>query len=180
MSKIVFVLGPPASGKTRQCSFLEDYFGFVHITLSELTEENKLLKPIKELMNSARKLITFELSDVRATRKFIILDGYPETMKQLEYWEKSVAQNIDLQMVLFLDCPLQKCLLRGLERQSFSRKDVDEVQQKIDYYVKNTLPVIEHFRTMNLVRQINGDMTCEKVFVEVQKVFRIGVKDMRF
>ena len=94
MKNIIFI-APPAAGKGTQSTFLEDKFGYVHLSTGDMlreasqsdTEDGKKIKAIidsgslvsDELMIN---LIKDKLSKLQG--KPFILDGFPRTLPQAE------------------------------------------------------------------------------------------------
>lgn len=113
MSKVVFLLGRPCSGKGTIGHLLKDY-EFIHISAGQLLRE-KFPVGTKE----RNKLDKGELIDINTTNNcikemlgkkqgLVILDGYPRTPEQAQF-----ALTIPrVQCVVVLDCPKEELYRR--------------------------------------------------------------------
>lgn len=119
--KVIFVLGPPGSGKGTQCMKISSEYNYVHLSAGEL------LRKEKEKPNSKyRKLIDTYMKEgklvpvaiscgllkkamFKSKRDKFLIDGFPRNQDNIDGWTKDVGNYVDLQFVLFFDCPLELC-----------------------------------------------------------------------
>lgn len=112
--------------------------------------------------------------DDRLRGKFLV-DGFPRNEDNLQGWTKQLADKVETLFVLFLDCPEDVCIKRCLDRgqQGSNRSDDNEVslRKRLVTYMEATMPIIEHYRSSNLLRTIDANRTPEEVHAEVRKLF---------
>lgn len=185
--KVVFVLGGPGAGKGTQCQKIVEHFGYTHLSAGDLlrAERNNPGSQYGELIENYIKEgkivpveITCSLLEKAMTEsgkdKFLI-DGFPRNQNNLDGWNNVVANKIDLQFVLFFDCPLDVCLERCIKRgaSGSGRTDDNEesLKKRCGVYINETRPIIEHYEKDNLVKRIDASKTESEVFDEVKQIF---------
>ena len=85
-----------------------------------------------------------------------------------------MAEKVDLRFVLFFDCSEELCVDRCLKRgQSSGRSDdnLESLKKRFHTYVNDTMPIIDHYRTLNLVKTIDAAATPDQVFGKVEIAF---------
>jgi UMP-CMP kinase len=105
--------------------------------------------------------------------KFLV-DGFPRDMANLRCWEEIMAPICDVQFLLFLDCPQEVMLDRLLERGKTSGRNDDNaesIKKRFKTYEESTRPIIEHFRSIGKMRQVNSNRNIDHVFADVSVHF---------
>lgn len=112
--------------------------------------------------------------DINKNAKFLI-DGFPRSQGNLEGWEKQMGSKVNLKFVLFFDCPketcIERCLKRGATGSGRSDDNIDSMNKRMDTYFNDTMPIIEYYNKLNLVRKINASKTPDEVFDCVRNLF---------
>lgn len=93
----------------------------------------------------------------RAIGGFLI-DGFPRDNDILDGWMRSIVGRTScVELVLYINAPLDVCRARCLKR---GRSDDNEVsiENRIRYFTERTLPVIEYFKSLNLIYELDGTM----------------------
>lgn len=143
----------------------------VEVTCSLL--EKAMVEHCGRLASSAKETTNDAGSD-NLRGKFLI-DGFPRNEDNLQGWTRQLAEKVEVMFVLFLDCPHDVCIKRCLDRgqQGSNRSDDNEVslRKRLVTYTKDTMPIIEHYRGLNLLRKIDATKTPEEVYSEVRKLF---------
>ncbi|XP_056631040.1 UMP-CMP kinase [Diorhabda sublineata] len=185
--KVVFVLGGPGAGKGTQCLKIVEHFGYTHLSAGDLlrAERNNPGSQYGELIENyikEGKIVPVEITcsllekamKESGKEKFLI-DGFPRNQNNLDGWNNVVANKIDLQFVLFFDCPLDVCLDRCIKRgaSGSGRTDDNEesLKKRCNVYINETRPIIEHYEKYNLVKRIDASKTEAEVFDEVKQIF---------
>lgn len=185
--KVVFVLGGPGAGKGTQCANIVREFGFIHLSAGDLlrAERNSPGTQFGELIEThirngtivpveiTCKLI--ERAMIESGRDKFLIDGFPRNKDNLDGWTREMENKVDLLFVLFLHCSeevcIKRCLKRGEEGSGRSDDNITSLKKRIETFYKDSLPIVEHYRAMNLVRSIDADKPIDEVFEEVKKVF---------
>lgn len=186
--KVVFVLGAPGVGKGTQCRKIEKEFGFVHISAGELlrrerqTPDSHHGELIDNYINEG-KIVPAEITckllekEISSTDKVVFLiDGFPRNKENRDGWEKTLASKTEIMFVLFLDCPvevcIQRCMNRGAAGGSGRLDDNMEILEKrINTYIVETKPTIDFYDEMNLLRRVDGNKHEDAVFEDVVALF---------
>ncbi|CAG7678340.1 unnamed protein product [Allacma fusca] len=187
LPKVVFVLGGPGAGKGTQCSKIVETFGFVHLSAGDLLREERN-KPGSEFGEMIEQHIrdgtivpvevTCSLID-RAMQKSesnnFLVDGFPRNQNNLDGWDKEMTGKVEVLFVLFFDAPedvcVERCLQRGEAGSGRSDDNPESLKKRVATYVNATMPIIEHFKGLSLVRKINAAQDPEAVFQDVRKCF---------
>lgn len=205
--KIVILLGLPGSGKGTQGKILSEELALPHISTGDIfrnmalgdSDDSKLLK---KYMNDG-KLVPNHLVN-RNVRNFIlsdkckygcILDGYPRTLDQAEYFLENVDADVSViffnvsdeivkKRILgritcsncgaiynkFFDKPKKDEICDRCGSQKFDlRSDDDEktILSRIGEYRESTIPVINYYTKKSNFFTVSADKTKEEVMQEV-------------
>ncbi|XP_002131814.4 UMP-CMP kinase-like [Ciona intestinalis] len=188
MSKpqIVFVLGGPGAGKGTQCSKIVETFGYTHLSAGDLlrAERKNPSSKVGTLIESYikdGKIVPVKITCgllktaifANKNTKFLI-DGFPRNKDNLDGWNEEMGDKVDVQFVLYLDCPEEVCTKRILNRGLTSGRtddNVESLKKRFQTYVNETLPIIEHYGKDGKVRSVVTDCTPDEVFERVRKHF---------
>lgn len=111
----------------------------------------------------------------RATATRFLVDGFPRNADNLTGWQKACSDTTRLLFVLFFECSKEecsrRCLARGAAGSGRSDDNEESLLKRFDTYVKDTLPVVNHYEQLGLVRRINADHDPDSVFEKVKAVF---------
>lgn len=106
--------------------------------------------------------------------KFLI-DGFPRNEDNLQGWTKQLSEKVEVMFVLFLDCPDEICIQRCLDRgqKGSNRSDDNEIslKKRLVTYSEATMPIIEHYRKLNLLKKVDATRSPEEVYADVRKLF---------
>jgi adenylate kinase family enzyme len=179
----ICVLGGPGSGKSSLCSKLAQEFGLAHLSLGEIlrrhaatvggAEASEISDAMRTGKLAAPELVTRLLStaavEARASgRPTLVLDGYPLTVEQVtEMLElKSVGPP---NMVFFLDCPESEMIRRVKARSKrTARVDDNAVIQMIETFTAQTLPVIDRFERLGLLRTVGSSKSAAEAYTDMR------------
>jgi len=135
-SKIIFVLGGPASGKGTQCEKIISEFGYTHISTGDLFREemksgSKIGDRIKGIIAKG-DLVPFQLTVqvlinamLARPSKTYLIDGFPRSVEQAVYFEKAVMEH---HVTLFYDVPQELMLQRCMKRAETSGRSDDNAE----------------------------------------------------
>lgn len=66
---------------------------------------------------------------------------------------------------------MERCLQRGAAGSGRSDDNVESLKKRFQTYVGDTMPIIEHYEALGLVRKIDASQSPDEVFEEVKKKF---------
>jgi adenylate kinase len=176
LAPVITIMGPIGSGKTAQAEMLAQKLGWVTFSTGQLiredhnpeaTEAGKLgkLAPtdyVQDLVLEKIKSIPSETG--------IILDGSPRMVAEAERLDielPKLGRKIDLVIFLNADEPMveQRLVKRGRHDDHPS-----VIQVRWNEYQRDTLPVVDRFRDLHLVSDIDGHGTHQQVNDAIIKV----------
>jgi UMP-CMP kinase len=187
--EIIFLSGGPGCGKGTLSEKIAEKFKYKPISVGDLLREEKERpdskngKLIKEYMAEGKIIpykITIELIKAKilelSSKGFnkFLLDGFPRNNENLEGWNEIVGDSIKLKFVIFLNCSEENMIKRVLKRGETSGRADDNIEtltKRIKVYNEQTLPVIEYYKKLNLVKEIDSNKTPEQIFNIVKKLF---------
>ncbi|KAK3794483.1 hypothetical protein RRG08_003636 [Elysia crispata] len=184
---VVFVLGGPGAGKGTQCEKIQEKFGFEHLSAGELLRQERQAPNSQygdeietHLKNGSIVPVKITCSLLRremdsSPKNNFLIDGFPRNKDNLDGWNLEMEGVAKVRAVLFFDCPDQVCVERCLNRGLTSgRTDDNEesLKKRIETYRNSTMPIIKHYRTLDLVAQVDGNRSTDEVFADVEKVFK--------
>jgi len=191
---VIYVLGGPGAGKGTQCALLVSEYNFVHLSAGDLLraeqkrEGSQYGAMIEECIREGQvvpmevtiKLLENAMKAVFEERKNtthqgwaggkgrFLIDGFPRKMDQALQFDKDVCP---ASFVLFFNCPEQELLKRLLERGKTSgRSDDNEesIKKRFKTFVETSMPVVDHYRAVGRVVEINATSSIESVHTVVR------------
>lgn len=167
--------GLPGSGKTTQAKKLAEYLKIPLIGTGELLRKMSESGDIPEV--EKQKLISGDLVDDQLVADLVkkrlqapdcqngfIMDGYPRSIEQLGMFDPG----FDLAVYLEIDDAQVKQRL-------LSRGRIDDTAEAIDLrfkiYHAETKPLIEHYRKLGTLKEIDGLGSEDEVYQKVIKSF---------
>ena len=111
----------------------------------------------------------------KSEKNDFLIDGFPRNEDNLQGWNAAMGDKVEQRFVLFFDCNqetcVRRCLSRGAAGSGRSDDNEESLKKRFDTYLNSTMPIIDHFRKLDLVRQIDATRTEDEVFSEVRKLF---------
>ncbi|XP_055545161.1 UMP-CMP kinase [Wyeomyia smithii] len=188
--KVVFVLGAPGAGKGTQCEKIVHHFGYTHLSAGDLLREERNREGseygalIEDNIRNGRivpveitcALLENAMNKTRETTgndKFLI-DGFPRNEDNLQGWNSKMSEKVQLQFVLFFECTEDQCIVRCLRRgESSGRSDdnLESLKKRFNTYINDTMPIVEHYKKLDLVKTIDAVAGPDEVFEKVKWPF---------
>lgn len=101
-----------------------------------------------------------------------MIDGFPRNQDNLDGWIKQMESKVLLQFVLFFECSdaicIDRCLHRGTGR---TDDNIDSLKKRFNVFYSETMPIVDYYDKLSLVRRVNSERPADLVFEEVQKAF---------
>ncbi|XP_072430855.1 adenylate kinase isoenzyme 5 isoform X2 [Chiloscyllium punctatum] len=175
-AKIIFVIGGPGSGKETQCKRIAAQYGFTYISSEDILRNVVAVGPerrreTRETMEPEELVPMEMLKDTiinSMDTKGILIDGYPQEVRQAEEFEKKIGQP---SLVIFLSCSTDTLEQRLWKSAQMSDGD-DNVSRQIEAYLSAAQPIIEKYQRENLIHKINAEETPDKVFQQIGEAIR--------
>lgn len=178
MYKIIFVLGGPGSGKGTQCSKLVEEFGIIHLSAGDLLrahmksgskDGNMVAEMIKngQIVPSHVTVSLLEKAMKESGRDTFLIDGFPRNEENRASFEKQTG--ISPRCVLFFDCSEQVMQERLLGRNEGRTDDnIETIKKRFGVFKEQSMPVVEYYRNMGKVAQIDAERSAEDVYADVK------------
>jgi adenylate kinase len=170
----VFLQGPQGCGKGTQAAILSERLKIPAISMGQLLRDaaagnDDLAREIAAIQASGELVPGSIVTRVLARRleqpdtaNGYILDGFPKNQNQYDAY----AAHDRPTAVIVIDVPREVSLERIAKRvRTEHRADdtPDAIQRRLDIYYRDTNPMIEQYRELGLVREVNGVGTVEEV-----------------
>ncbi|CAG0895766.1 unnamed protein product [Darwinula stevensoni] len=184
--QVVFVLGAPGAGKGTQCANIVQDFNFVHLSAGDLLREERN-RPGSEFGEMIENCIAqgtivpvevtcslLERAMQESGKSKFLIDGFPRNEDNLTGWERQMHDKADVRLVLSFDCSEEVCTRRCLDRGAAGSGRIDDnaesLKKRFDTFYNSTMPIIQHYEKLNLLRKIDGDKAPDEVFQEVKTI----------
>uniref|UniRef100_A0A1I7U9V2 UMP-CMP kinase n=1 Tax=Caenorhabditis tropicalis TaxID=1561998 RepID=A0A1I7U9V2_9PELO len=185
MHNVVFVLGPPGSGKGTICAKIQENLNYVHLSAGDLlrAERQREGSEFGALIESHIRngsIVPVEITcsllenamKASGDAKGFLVDGFPRNEDNLQGWNKQMNGKAFIQFVLFLSCPVPICIERCLNRGQGRTDDNEEsLKKRVETYNQQTFPIIEHFKKSELAREVKSERPVDEVYADVVNVF---------
>lgn len=182
----LILFGPPGSGKGTQAAFLVEKYNLLHISTgdlfrSEIGGKTELGLLAKSYMNKG-ELVPDSVT-ISMLRKKVednpdvegyIFDGFPRTVPQAEALDKMLGeteQSVNLVELKVGDDELRARLMeRGKTSGRADDTNIDTINNRIQIYKENTVPVATYYNGLNKATFVNGVGSIEEVTNRIFKV----------
>jgi len=184
----IVLLGAPGSGKGTQAARLKSELSLAHISTGDLlraqvaagTPLGMLAKSVMEKGQLVSDEIMLGMLEQRLAQpdcgRGFILDGYPRNLAQasaLDGLLKRIGQPLDVALMLHVDSELLFQRLAG-RAAAEGRKDdnPDTVRERLRVYEAQTAPVVQYYRGLDELTEIDGVGEPDEVFRRILGAIR--------
>ena len=183
--RTVLIFGPPGAGKGTWGAILGQIPGFFHFASGDMFRS---LSPDSELgkltLDSIRKgelvpdqqalsLWRSQMQNLVTVGMFIpenhtlVLDGVPRTPAQA----RAVEDDLDIRLILFLDCPDRDLLVKRLYGRALIEHRVDDANEQIirrrfQVYDEQTNATLEHY-PKEMIQMIDVSQPPHKILLDI-------------
>jgi len=177
----LIILGPQGSGKGTQAKLLAEKYSLTHISSGSLLREfstngTKKGDLVADILTTGA-LMPFDTvveviePVILGAKSGFILDGTPRDLMQAEYLDWYLGErHINIDKIILLNIPREESLKRlTLRAQTENRSDdtPEAIRTRLDNYEKETLPVIEYYRKLGKLLEIDGTPDIETIFADI-------------
>ena len=179
----VILFGPPGSGKGTQSEKVIEKYGLVHISTGDLLREEvaaqtDLGKQAKVIMDKGELvsdtivigMIRNKLEEHQDSPGFIF-DGFPRTVDQARELRKALSDYDErVGVMISLEVAREELVKRLLNRgKETGRSDdnLETINNRIDVYDRQTMPVTYYYDKMHKHAAVNGTGSVDKIFERI-------------
>ena len=182
----IVLFGPPGAGKGTQSKLLIKQYGLAHISTGDVFRYH--MKNKTELGVLAKKyideggLVPDEVTinmlrhefEKHQDSKGVIFDGFPRTTAQAEALDAMLAEyHTQVNQMIALEVPILELKERLKKRAEIEGRtddqDEDKVNNRIDVYMTETLPVAKYYEKQEKLSRVNGMGTVEEIFDHIRQ-----------
>ena len=185
MNNIIF-FGPPGAGKGTQAKIISEFLNVSHLSTGDilrkkLLDKDQIANELKEIM-SAGNLVSDDIlnSIVSSTlnkelSKGFILDGYPRTLKQLDFLNKFLLESSTFINYIFnIEIDFETLKTRILKRSSEENRDddkLDVIETRYNEYINSTQKVSDSYKDKysNIFYEIDGSLQIHEITEEIRQ-----------
>ncbi len=181
----IVLFGPPGSGKGTQAEKLIEKYKLIHISTgdllrNEVAQQTQLGIEAKKIMD-AGELVPDDIVIGMIDKKLkehkdgpgFVFDGFPRTVEQARELRKALTDYDErVTMLISLEVPREELLIRLLKRgEETGRSDDNEetINNRIDVYERQTIPVIYYYEKMHKYVPVDGTGSIEDIFKRIVK-----------
>ena len=113
-------------------------------------------------------------STVDAKDKIFLIDGFPRNLENIQVWEQIFEKQSKILCVLFLDCPLDICLERLVERSKENVRPDDKVEiikKRFKGFEETNFVVLDYMEKSTKIIKVDTQGKKEEIFEEICQKF---------
>lgn len=183
----IVLFGPPGAGKGTQSENIIAQYNLVHLSTGDLfrkhlgegTELGKLAQKYMDDGNLVPDSVVIDMvKDKIASStdaKGFIFDGFPRTVPQATALDEMLNEfDTSISGMVALDVPDEELKTRLLERGKTSGRaddqNVEKINNRIQVYKDETLPVAEFYDKQGKFNKIHGVGSIDEIFSNIRTV----------
>ena len=185
---ILIFFGPPGAGKGTQASLISEKLNLPHLSTgdilrSKLLDTDPLSSKLKDTIDSGNLVSDEIINEIIKTRfslsdckKGFILDGYPRTIKQKDFFQNYLFDNsLNISKIFDLSVDEKIIINRIKFRSNIENREDDKdeiIKTRISKYLIETKPLSDFYRKNypNNYHVINGNQEIEMIQGDILKI----------
>lgn len=180
----IVLFGPPGAGKGTQSAKLIEKFDLSHISTGDLfrkhlkegTELGRLAQGYMDEGNLVPDEVVIGMVDEKirtagAVHGFIF-DGFPRTVEQAQALDRLLEEKgCPINGMIALDVPVdelkRRLLERGIESGRADDQSEEKINNRIEVYSRETLPVAAYYQAQGKYHPIHGVGSIAEIFEKI-------------
>jgi len=182
---VIIFLGAPGSGKSTQAELLAENLKIPNLQMGKEVRKaaeghSKRAKRLRILSEkgaliedkSIRELLREIILSPRCNKGFI-LDGAPRKVSQADDVGEFIKEaGLSLNCVILVKVSDRECIKRLLKRKRLD-DTIHTIKHRLELYHKETDPVIELYRKIGILEEINGERPVEVILQDILKRLKL-------
>ena len=177
----IIIFGPPGAGKGTQSDKLIEKYDLTHIATGDLfrmhlgnnTPLGLEAKKYMEEGNLVPDKVVIDMVENKIQESVdssgFIFDGFPRTVNQAISLDRMLSsKELEINFLISLTVDDKELISRIKKRSLVSGRVDDQSEEKINnrinVYKNETLPVLNHYKNLNKYHSIDGHGTIENIF----------------
>ena len=183
----IVLFGPPGAGKGTQSEGIIKKYQLSHISTGDLFRKHlkegsalgKLAQKYMDEGNLVPDTVVIDMVDdkIKTDEKVngYIFDGFPRTVAQAEALDKLMnGKGNPISCMIALEVEKDELLKRLLNRGKTSGRSDDQdeakIQNRINVYESETIPVANYYKKQGKFNSIHGIGTVDEIFIKISAV----------
>jgi adenylate kinase len=183
----IVLFGPPGAGKGTQGEKVIEKYHLKHLSTGELlrhhmcegTHLGQMAKDYIDRGNLVPDEVVIDMVEEKikenSETKGFLFDGFPRTVAQAEKLDQLLVKNdtkIDCMIALHVreDILRKRIRLRGKTSGRSDDQDDRMINNRIEVYKNETLPVAEYYKGKGKYYEVNGMGNVDAIFADIEKV----------
>lgn len=184
MNKDIILFGIQGSGKGTQAQrLLQDFPRFKYLEPGNVfraitSNDNIISEYIKDRIKQGKMLddnLIFDLFNMYYhllnTDDVILVDGFPRTIAQMYYFLSKECKHKRDYLGIYFHISREKALERILKRAKEQNReddlDMKTINQRLDLFEQETLPVIKYFKSIGKLIIIDAQQSVEEIYQQL-------------
>ena len=184
MNKDIILFGIQGSGKgTQAARLLSEFSSFKHLEPGQVfraitSNDNIISEHIKDRMRQGKMLddnLIFDLFNMYYHLldhdTVMLTDGFPRTIPQMYYFLSKECKHKREYLGIYFEIPREKAVERILKRAREQNReddlDMKTINQRLDLFEQETLPVIKYFKSIGKLIIIDAQQSVEEIYQQL-------------
>lgn len=184
----LILVGPQGSGKGTQGKLLAEKYGYKifetgHFVREMSKQDDELGRKIKKISESGNLVpnevimeIVEKFCENTPTDVKIIFDGIPRSLEQKKTLDEVLKKQNRNYKVLYLSLNEEtsiKRLLKRSETEGRSDDNIEAIKTRLNNFITHTQPLLEIWKNDDLLLEVNGELSINEGFVEMEKALKL-------
>lgn len=179
--RILFVIGMTGSGKTKQCEYIVNTYGYAVINQHSLIQDESKLntengKQCKKSLTDGSDVdpsIVIQLLQkkmelfIKLGQTRFLLDDFPTSIELLNEWNKVMCYSTEVIGHIYFDC--KKETIIGRQMKLNIKKEV--IEKRTKYFEDKTKKVLDTFKKDNLLQTIDSNKESKEISNQIDEIF---------